>query len=108
MAINISAPAIINNIMTTQLDLEELKLNIDDMFLVINGIIISCEYIHKFIKLNNYNDIILIIIFIKRKNSLNYLSSYLYYLYVFFFLILSIINIKNESIKINLYTLICL
>lgn len=68
MAINISAPAIINNIMTTQLDLEELKLNIDDLFLVINGIIVSCEYIHKLIKLYNYNYIILIIIiFIKKK-----------------------------------------
>jgi len=67
MAINISSPAIINNIMTTQLDLEELKLNIDDMFLVINGIIVSCEYIRKLIKLYNYNNIILIIIFIKKK-----------------------------------------
>ncbi|CAI6347876.1 unnamed protein product [Macrosiphum euphorbiae] len=41
MALNISSTVILNDIMTTQLDLEELKLNIDDMFLVINGIIVS-------------------------------------------------------------------
>lgn len=45
MAINISSTVKLSNIMTTQLDLEELKLNIDNMFLVINGIIVSCEYI---------------------------------------------------------------
>jgi len=38
-----SSTVILNDIMTTQLDLEELKLNIDNMFLVINGIIVSCE-----------------------------------------------------------------
>jgi len=49
MAVNISSTVILNNIMTTQLDLEELKINIDNMFLVINGIIVSCEYIDDFI-----------------------------------------------------------
>lgn len=34
----------INSLMTTRLDIEELKLNIDNMFLVMNGIIVSCEY----------------------------------------------------------------
>jgi len=43
MAVNINSTVTLNSIMTTQLDLEELKLNIDDMFLVINGIIVSCE-----------------------------------------------------------------
>jgi len=45
MAVNISSAVKLSNLMTTQLDLEELKLNIDNMFLVINGIIVSCEYI---------------------------------------------------------------
>jgi len=45
MAVNISETVVLNSMMTTQLDLEELKLNIDNMFLVINGIIVSCEYI---------------------------------------------------------------
>jgi len=43
MAVNISSTILLNNIMTTQLDLEELKLNIDNMFLVINGIIVTRE-----------------------------------------------------------------
>jgi hypothetical protein len=34
--------------------LEELKYNIDNMFLVINGIIVSCEYINKLIKFKLY------------------------------------------------------
>ncbi|XP_015364082.1 PREDICTED: putative ammonium transporter 1 [Diuraphis noxia] len=41
MAVNISSAVKSSNIMTIQLDLEELKLNIDNMFLVINGIIVS-------------------------------------------------------------------
>jgi len=49
MAVNISSAVKLSNIMTTQLDLEELKLNIDNMFLVINGIIVSCEYIDNLI-----------------------------------------------------------
>lgn len=34
--------------MVTQLDLDELKFNINDMFLIVNGIIVSREY-------ENYN-----------------------------------------------------
>lgn len=45
MDLNISSAVKLSKIMATQLELEELKLNIDDMFLVINGIIVSCEYI---------------------------------------------------------------
>lgn len=34
-----------NDLMATKMDFDELKLNIDNMFLVINGIIVSCKYI---------------------------------------------------------------
>lgn len=43
MAVNISSTDLLNNIMNTQLDLEELKINIENMFLVINGIIVTRE-----------------------------------------------------------------
>lgn len=43
MAVNASETIFIDT-MATRLEFEELKLNIDDMFLVINGIITSCEY----------------------------------------------------------------
>lgn len=44
MAMN-NSKAVLNHMMVTRLELDELKLNINDMFLVINGIIISCEYL---------------------------------------------------------------
>lgn len=55
MAINVSiqnnSESIMNSVMTAQLDLEELKTNVDHMFLIINGIIVSCEYFHVIILL---------------------------------------------------------
>jgi hypothetical protein len=44
MAVNNSETAL-SHLMVTRLELDELKLNINDMFLIINGIIISCEYL---------------------------------------------------------------
>lgn len=45
MALNSSATdMMLNNKMAVELDLEELKLNIDNMFLIVNGIIVSREY----------------------------------------------------------------
>lgn len=43
MAVNAS-DGMLNVMSATRLDLEELKLNIDNMFLVINGVIVSREY----------------------------------------------------------------
>lgn len=45
MAVNTSdQQAIMANILDTQLGLEDLKQNMDTMFLVFNGIIVTCEY----------------------------------------------------------------
>lgn len=41
---NSAVDMVLKNKTAVELDLEELKLNIDNMFLVINGIIVSCEY----------------------------------------------------------------
>lgn len=46
MALNMSdQKAIIANVLDIQIDLESIKYNMDSMFLVINGIIVTCKYI---------------------------------------------------------------
>lgn len=47
MAINMSDEHIvIAKILNTQIDLEDIKQNMDIMFLVFNGIIVTCKYLY--------------------------------------------------------------